>query len=305
MCHGRAAVIDTSPWPLSFGKWSKVTERLVDVPVQLARRVVLPTELRRCHDVEYVSRFLEGAMSEAEMRRVGIAWSAGLRERVLRVTGATVEAARMVAEGSHRGVAGGGGGAHHAHFDFGAGYCVWNDVAAAALLLNEKVDKVAVVDLDVHQGDGTIGILNRVPELEGSVYVLDLCAGKNFPTRKQTLQPSRGNAVLLNDGLEDEEYLSELQTALAVLERDFGSPKVVLFQAGVDPLESDRLGRLGLSMDGMKRRDETVYAFCKKHDASIISMCGGGYYVPNDPVSFDTVVTAHVQQIRGLVEWFS
>ena len=304
-CQSGAAVIDTSPWPLSFGKWPKVAERLQGLSVHRARRIVLPTELRRCHDEEYVSRFLEGAMSEGEMRRVGIAWSAALRERVLRVTGATVQAARMVLEGSHRGVAVVGGGAHHAHFDFGAGYCVWNDVAAAALVLSETVDKVAVVDLDVHQGDGTIAILNRMPELEGKVYILDVCAGKNFPTRKQTLVPSRGNVVLLKDGLEDDDYLAELETGLSVLERDFGVPKVVLFQAGVDPLKSDRLGRLGLSMQGMKRRDEGVYAFCKKHNASIISMCGGGYYEPNDPISFETVVAAHVQQIRGLAEWFS
>ncbi len=152
-----------------------------------------------------------------------------------------------------------------------------------------------ICDLDVHQGDGTIAILNR-HQLD-DVFVLDLCCESNFPVRKQV--PVRnGVALQLRDGMRDDEYVALLRESLAEVQRQFGSPDVVLYQGGVDPLQSDALGKLALSMEGLRRRDATVYGWAKRSAASVITTCGGGY--SKDAETREIVVSAHVQQIREL-----
>ena len=291
----RFAVIDTSQWPLKAAKWPVVSERLQGLRVVPARRVIVPAELDGSHDRVYVSSFVAGALGESAMRRIGIAFSEALLERVFRVTGATLQAAEMVLEGSAEDVAVVGGGAHHAHFDFGAGFCVFNDLTAAALLLAKNGKRVFICDLDVHQGDGTIAILNR-HQLD-NVFLLDISCESNFPLRKQV--PERNGIVLqLADGIQDDAYIEQLRQGLAAAQIQFGCPDVVLYQGGVDPLESDALGKFALSMEGLRRRDATVYEWAKRNAASVISTCGGGY--SKDAETREIVISAHVQQIREL-----
>ena len=152
-----------------------------------------------------------------------------------------------------------------------------------------------ICDLDVHQGDGTIAILNR-HQLD-DVFVLDMSCESNFPVRKQV--PARSGIVLqLRDGVRDDEYVELLRESLAAVHRQFGAPDVVLYQGGVDPLHTDALGKLALSMEGLRRRDAAVYDWAKRSAASVITTCGGGY--SKDASTRELVVSAHVQQIREL-----
>jgi acetoin utilization deacetylase AcuC-like enzyme len=154
---------------------------------------------------------------------------------------------------------------------------------------------VFICDLDVHQGDGTIAILNR--HSLDNVFLLDVSCESNFPLRKQF--PAKNGIVLqLSDGVQDADYLARLRESLAAVHERFGAPDVVLYQGGVDPLKSDALGKLGLSMTGLRQRDATVYEWAKRHAASVITTCGGGY--AKDAQSREIVVSAHVQQIREL-----
>ena len=203
----------------------------------------------------------------------------------------------MVASGARRAVAVIGGGAHHAGFAHGAGYCVFNDVAIASVILKSKGLRVGIVDLDVHQGDGTIEILNH---LGSDIPVLDLSAKSNFPFRKQV--PNVGSSLMLEDNMKDDEYLRIVKTALDEFKMRFGKFDCIVYQAGVDPLESDRLGRLSLSLQGLAARDELVYTFCK--NAGMISTCGGGYYEKGDVNGLNAVVEAHTQQIDRMAKYF-
>ncbi len=294
----RFAVIDTSKWPVRNAKWPIVAQRLDGMRVYDARRVVVPTELDGSHCRTYVDTFLAGSLGAKEMRRIGIPFGDDLRERVLRVAGATVQAAQMVLDGSADDVAVVGAGAHHAHFDFGSGYCVFNDLTCCALMLSRAGKRVAIIDVDVHQGDGTIAIMNR--HADHDVFLLDLSCKSNFPLQKQT--PVRNGIVMHLEGkLQDDAYLELLKHGLKDVESQFGRPDVVLYQAGVDSLHCDRLGKLSLTLGGLLRRDQTVYEFAKRHGAHVISTCGGGYF--DDDESQEAVVAAHVQQIRQLARY--
>jgi acetoin utilization deacetylase AcuC-like enzyme len=259
-----------------MGKYAALRERL------LARGLVAPGELvaaepaRRselvaAHTPGYVDEILAGHVDERVMRQIGFPWSEALVARSLASVGGTLMAARRaLQDGIAANLA---GGTHHAFADRGAGFCVWNDLAVCArtLLADGAVGRVLIVDVDVHQGDGTAAILAG----DERVFTLSIHGQKNFPFRKQRSSLD----VELPDGTGDEAYLMALAPALA---RGFaaGRPDLVLVQAGVDPLAGDRLGRLALSPDGLYARDEQILATCRAHGVPVALTLGGGYAEP-------------------------
>lgn len=246
-------------------------------------------DLERVHDPAYVERFLSGTLDPAVIRRIGFPWSDGLVRRTLASVGGTLAATRDALERRYGGNL--AGGTHHAFRDEGSGFCVFNDIAVAILWLRTHagVDRVAVVDCDVHQGDGTAQIFNGDPR----VFTLSIHGRKNFPFRKQqsTLD------VELEDGVEDDRYLAVLETALARV-MDW-QPGFVFFQSGVDGLACDVLGRLALTHDGLKRRDRLVLGACADAKIPVVITQGGGY---GDPI--EQTALAHANTFRTALEIF-
>ncbi len=221
----------------------------------------------RAHAADFVAQFENGELEEKAIKRIGFPWS---RELVTRVR-ATVGGAIAAAEAAQKyGISGQlAGGTHHAHPTFGSGYCVYNDQAVAALhlLATGTVERVAIIDLDVHQGDGSAAIFADNP----SVFVFSVHGEKNFPFRKFPADLD----VALPDGTGDEDYLRALTDHLpAVFEF---RPDLILYQAGVDPLVEDRLGRLALTHNGLIQRDKAVLRACKGRGIPVSMAIGGGY----------------------------
>jgi acetoin utilization deacetylase AcuC-like enzyme len=229
-----------------------------------------PSQVVLAHDTGYVRQFVEGSLPREAMRRIGFPWSEGLVQRTLASVGATVAASEQALATGFGGTL--AGGTHHAFRGEGSGYCVFNDIAVAieSLRKNGKASRFAVVDLDVHQGDGTAQIFENDP----NVLTFSMHGGKNFPFRKQ-----RSNIdVELEDGTGDGVYLDKLASALTSV-RDFG-PEFVFYQAGVDPLDSDSLGRLALSMEGLRERDRMVFELVRQGGWPVAVTLGGGYSNP-------------------------
>ncbi|MBC7925809.1 MAG: histone deacetylase [Bryobacteraceae bacterium] len=226
------------------------------------------------HDEQYISDFLLGSLDPRITRRIGFPWSEHLVKRTLASVGGTLKAAGDALEDGWGGTL--AGGTHHAFQAEGSGFCVFNDIAIAIRSL--RLNRVSVVDLDVHQGDGTAKIFADDP----SVFTLSLHGRDNFPFRKQV---SRWD-VPLPDGTTDDVYLQALRSALPHA-FEF-RPSAVIYQSGVDGLASDRLGRLSLSHDGLRQRDELVFSACKEAGIPCVVTLGGGY---SDPISL--TVEAH------------
>jgi acetoin utilization deacetylase AcuC-like enzyme len=225
-------------------------------------------ELLRVHARGYLGRVMAGTLSRDEVRRIGFPWSRELVERSLRSTGAAVDAAAAALED---GVAASlAGGTHHAGTDWGEGYCVFNDTAVAAREMQARgvVERVLILDCDVHQGNGTAEIFAHDP----SVFTMSIHGARNFPLRKH---PSSLD-VALEDGAGDDEYLRALAAALAE-SFDRARAGLVLYIAGADPYAGDRLGRLGLTKAGLLERDRMVLAAARAADAPVAIVCGGGY----------------------------
>lgn len=233
-------------------------------------------ELALAHTPGYITAVLQGHLSASQLREIGFPWSERMVERACRSVGATIHAARVaLREGIAANLA---GGTHHASADKGGGYCVFNDVAVAARLmqaewhrLHRRLLRVAVIDLDVHQGNGTAAIFCDDP----TVFTLSLHGEKNFPFRKE---PSDLD-VSLPDGCTDAPYLAALDAALAELwarHRD-GPPGLIFFLAGADPHEGDRLGRLKLSTAGLAERDRRVFAAARERRIPLALSMAGGY----------------------------
>lgn len=204
-------------------------------------------------------------------------------ERARRSVGATIAAAgAALDDGIAANLA---GGTHHAFADRGEGYCVFNDVAVAARVLQRgrKVSRVAVIDCDVHQGNGTASIFRNDP----TVFTLSLHGAKNFPFRKETSDLD----VELEDGTGDEPYLAALEQSLDVVMRS--RPDVAFYLAGADPYEGDRLGRLRLTLAGLAQRDWKVLGRCRAADIPVVIVMSGGY-APD----VDAIVSIHANTIR-------
>jgi acetoin utilization deacetylase AcuC-like enzyme len=253
-------------------------------------------ELRLVHAPEYVDAVANGTLPPDMQRRIGFPWSPMMVERSRRSVGATIAAARDVTRGARpfeatvAGVAANlAGGTHHAFRDRGEGYCVFNDVAVAARLLlhDGSAGRVAIVDCDVHQGNGTAAIFRDEP----AVFTLSLHGANNFPFRKETSDLD----VTFEDGTGDDEYLTALVGHLpAVL--DAHRPDIVFYLAGADPYEGDRLGRLKLTVGGLRRRDRMVFDACRARELPVVVVMSGGY-APD----VDTIVTIHTNTIREAV----
>lgn len=227
-------------------------------------------ELERAHAPEYVQAVLDGTLARDIQRRIGLPWSETLALRSRATVGGSLSAARRALRDGFSGQL--AGGTHHAHRDFGSGYCVFNDLAVTALtLLGEgKVDRVAVIDLDVHQGDGNAALLTGHP----GAFVVSLHGEKNFPFRKV---PSDLD-IALPDGTDDSAYLRALADALDAV-AGF-RPELVLYLSGADPLKSDTLGRLDLTFEGLAERDRLVLDFCRRQAIPVSVAIGGGYADP-------------------------
>ena len=241
-------------------------------------------ELALVHTPGYIDAIANGSLPAAAQREIGFPWSLGMAERARRSAGATVAAARAALFGTGdtprpEGIAGNmAGGTHHAYAAKGSGFCVFNDVALAARLMQAEWARpvharrrplqVAIVDLDVHQGNGTASIFAG----DNSVFTLSLHGEKNFPFRKEA-----SNLDLeLPDGCTDEPYLQAVEQSLDELERRF-EPGLILFLAGADPFEGDRLGRLCISFDGMEARDRRVFDWAWQRRIPLAFCMGGGY----------------------------
>lgn len=224
--------------------------------------------LAAAHDPAYVDAVLDQTLSAAEVRRIGLPITPSVALRARASAAGTLLAARLaLREGLACNTA---GGSHHAARGHGAGYCVFNDVAvaASALLAEAAVSRILVVDLDVHQGDGTAALMADEPR----VFTFSMHAAKNFPARKM-----RSDLDLeLPDGTEDRAYLARLAEVLPGLVEQV-RPQVVFYNAGVDPHREDKLGRLALSDAGLAARDAYVLETCLCRGAPVAGVIGGGY----------------------------
>jgi acetoin utilization deacetylase AcuC-like enzyme len=292
---------DTPDLPLPLGhrfpagKYSMLRELVTSERTLGSARLIpspaaTPAELALAHDAGYVSAVLDGTLSADIERRIGLPWSETLVARSLATTGGSLAAARSALENGLSGQL--AGGTHHAHRDFGSGYCVFNDLAVAALTLlaEGNVSRIAIVDLDVHQGDGNAAILAG----NEAIFVLSIHGEKNFPFRKV---PSTLD-VGLADGTEDSDYIRALAGALERV-ADF-RPELILYLSGVDPLVSDKLGRLSLTFDGLEERDRMVFQFCRRRGIPVSIAIGGGYA---DPITDS--VQAYASTFRVAREVFS
>ncbi len=256
-----------------MAKYRLLREHLLESGVLDARLLRVPPpcgdeQLRLAHEGGYVERVVHGALSAAEQRRLGFPWSPQLVARSRRSVGGTVAAARVALRyGVGVNLA---GGTHHAFADRGEGYCVFNDAAVAIRVLQAegRLRTAAVIDCDVHQGNGTAAIFRDDP----SVFTLSLHGRRNFPFRKE-----RGDLdVALEDGTTDGEYLAALERALDTLFARF-TPELAVYVSGADPYRGDRIGRLALSEEGLQRRDRCVFAACRERSVPVAVVMAGGY----------------------------
>ena len=282
-----------------IGKYGLLRQRVAADPRGIELRVGGPAsagELALAHDPGYIAAVLDGTLAPARQREIGFDWTPALAARAVWSVGATIAAARVALfERPAGGIAASlGGGTHHASATAGSGYCVFNDVAVAARLMqaewhrrHRQALRVAVIDLDVHQGNGTAAIFAD----DDSVFTFSMHGERNFPFRK-----SAGDLdVGLPDGCTDEAYLAALEPALEALWRRMADqpPGLVFYVAGADPHEGDRLGRLKLTLGGLAERDERVLgALAARGIPGVVLMAGGYGRV------VDTTVDVHLQTLR-------
>jgi acetoin utilization deacetylase AcuC-like enzyme len=261
-----------------MGKYEKLRARVVAEAPGIRMGPALPAsdgELALAHTPRYVEAVAEGSLSAAEQREIGFPWSLRMAERARRSVGATISAARAALIDGEGVAANLAGGTHHAQADKGSGYCVFNDAAVAARLMQaewhrrcKSLLRVAVIDLDVHQGNGTAAVFQD----DDTVFTLSLHGAKNFPFRKH----GGDLDVELPDGCADDSYLAALDDALATLWGRF-APGLVFYLAGADPHEGDRLGRLSLTSVGLAERDRRVFDACRARGIPVAVSMAGGY----------------------------
>jgi acetoin utilization deacetylase AcuC-like enzyme len=272
-------------------KYQRLRSRLLELgllrPEQLERAPdAEPAQLLKAHSPDYVEAVLTGSLAPAAVRRLGFPWSKALVARSLASVGGTLAATQWALEhgiGSNL-----AGGTHHAYRGFGSGFCVFNDLAVSAYqaLDSGRVRRVLIFDVDVHQGDGTAAIFAE----DARVFTCSLHGDKNFPARKE----SSDLDVPLADGLTDGPYLAALAAAWRSC-LDQARPDLVLFQAGVDPLAEDRLGRLALSHAGLESRDRFLHRAAQQAGLPQVWTLGGGYGEP-----LEATLDAHLGTYRVL-----
>ncbi|MFN3197070.1 MAG: histone deacetylase [Bradymonadia bacterium] len=268
-------------------KYARLRQRLISSRLPSRPKLRVPpaatdAQLQLAHDPDYVRRVADGTLTRQEVRRIGFPWSQEMVERSRRSTGATLAGARAALKsGASVNLA---GGTHHAGFDHGEGYCVFNDAAVTIRTLQDEghVRRVVVMDCDVHQGNGTAAIFAHDPE----VMTISLHGARNFPFRKQKSDLD----VDLPDGTTDEDYLSALRPAMAAALHH--RPELAIFVAGVDPFVGDALGRLALSKAGLLARDRIVLEGFWQAGVPVVTVMAGGY-----APEVDTIVDLHFQTV--------
>jgi acetoin utilization deacetylase AcuC-like enzyme len=242
------------------------------------------SQLSLVHDEEYIEKIKNGALSTAEIRRLGFPWSQELVERARRSVGSTIAACRAaITEGVGVNLA---GGTHHAHAGHGEGFCVFNDTAVAARVLQseQQVKNVVILDCDVHQGDGTASIFSGDP----SVFTMSIHGEKNFPFRKQKSDLD----VALPDQAGDEVYLDALNDGVRKA-LELAQANLAIYLAGADPFSGDQLGRLSVTKKGLADRDKFILGICHEWNLPIAIVMAGGYAKePQD------IVDIHIQTVR-------
>jgi acetoin utilization deacetylase AcuC-like enzyme len=261
-----------------------VAEGIIDASDLRVPEAATREHLELVHTPRYVSAVIDGTLDAKEQRRIGFPWSPAMAERARRSVGATIAAARQALDaGVSANLA---GGTHHGFADHGEGYCVFNDVAVASRVLqrDHAIERILVVDLDVHQGNGTAAIFAGDP----SVFTFSMHAAGNFPFRKERSDLD----VELADGTDDAAYLAALDDALAQAVAR-ARPQIVFYVAGADPYEGDRLGKLKLTIDGLRERDRRVFAATAAAGAPIVVTMAGGYCA-----DVETIARIHANTLR-------
>jgi acetoin utilization deacetylase AcuC-like enzyme len=245
-------------------------------------------QLALAHDADYIQRALAGQLTTEEMKRIGFPWSPELIERSRRSSGATIEACRWaLLDGYAVNLA---GGTHHAFRDHGEGYCLFNDSVIAARVLQQegRVRRVVVIDLDVHQGNGTAAICRSDP----TIYTFSMHGAKNYPLRKGKSDLD----IELIDGTEDSTYLNLLMGGLHQAINE-SQADLAIYLAGSDPYKDDRLGRLALTKAGLAERDRMVFEACYKASIPLVITMAGGY-----GKNIEDTVDIHWQTVRRALE---
>ena len=291
-----------------MAKYKLLRDRVVQelAGVQMAQApAATDGELAMAHTPQYVDAITHGTLPALAQREIGFPWSPAMAERARRSVGATVAAARCAlglgrVAGPEGIAANMAGGTHHAYVDKGGGFCVFNDVAVTSRLMQaewtrhfkntRKPLQVAIIDLDVHQGNGTASIFAK----DASVFTLSMHGEKNFPFRKEASDLD----VELPDGCSDVPYLAALEQALDELARRF-DPGLILYLAGADPFEGDRLGRLNLSYDGLEARDRRVFDWAWQRRIPLAFCMAGGY-----GIKIDETVQVQVNTYRVAFEYW-
>ena len=231
-------------------------------------------DIYRAHSKDYVDRFLNSDLSDKEIREIGLKpWSSAIVERTLFLTGGSLNALKDISNGSLI-AANLGGGTHHAHRERGSGFCIFNDIAICALkaINHYNFKKVLIIDLDVHQGDGTATILKNTK----NIFTFSMHCEKNFPFKKYKSDLD----IPFKEKINDIEYLHLLEISLQkFVDISFD---LIIYQAGVDTLKNDRYGKASLSRHGLRKRNALVYDFCKINNSKVLLLMGGGYSLPID-----------------------
>lgn len=279
-------------FPIS--KYALLRKRIINSQLFSPQDLCIPhaatdAEISRTHDPNYLRRLHQGQLTSKEVRRIGLPWSPELVERARRSAGATVEACFAALDDGvavHL-----GGGTHHAFKDQGQGYCVFNDsvIAVRALQAKTQSKRVLILDCDVHQGNGTAALLQNDP----TAFTFSIHGKNNFPYRKAKSDLD----IALDDGANDRVYLDALENGIRASLMQ-ARADAVIYLAGADPYAEDRFGRLGVSKDGLAKRDRLVLGYCHKAGLPVaITMAGG--YAPN----IEDTVDIHFQTIRIAAEF--
>ncbi len=273
-------------------KYSLLRERVIELGIVEPEDLLVPdpvshADLERAHDPNYVRRVIDGSLSVKEIRRIGFPWSPELVERSRRSAGGTVAASRAaLTHGASVNLA---GGTHHAAAASGEGFCVFNDsaIAARAVQAERAADRIAVMDCDVPQGNGTASIFADDP----TVFTFSVHGAKNFPFQKARSDLD----VELEDGSTDDQYLEAVERGLAAVV-EVGKPDLVIYVSGADPLDGDKFGRLSVSKRGLAARDRMVFETLVGAGIPVAVVMAGGY-APN----VQDTVDVHVETVRAAV----
>jgi len=270
-------------------KYELLYQRVAQSELAQAEMIQMPpaasaVEITRAHDAGYLRRVMQGELSDRELRRIGFPWSPALVQRSLQTVGGTIAACRAaLAEGRAVNLA---GGTHHAFADHGQGFCVFNDAVVAARTVQAEglANRVLVIDLDVHQGNGTAAMTRDDP----SIFSFSIHGAKNFPFHKEQSDLD----IALEDGVGDDAYLEALRWGLAQL--PWAGSDLAIYLAGADPFSGDRLGRLALSKAGLAQRDRVVFEACAAAGVPVAVAMAGGY-----AHNVEDIVDIHFETVRA------